>query len=275
MSLEFIATSASLNKRAINKYNGSMSFVKINDVNVHYEIKGDKGKNVVLLHGWGQNIAMMDYIAEFLKEHFVVYNLDLPCFGESDDPKVPWSVEDYSTFLKTFLEHFKVSNPIIIGHSFGCRIAIHYAYKNPVYKMVLTGAAGIRDKRTLKYYFKTYTYKLGKKLLKAGLFTKTLTKLQANAGSEDYKNSSGIKRATFVKVVNDDVTPMLKSIKTPTLLVFGQLDEATPVSKGKMMEKLMGDATLVIFENDDHFAYFHQGDRFNRVLEAYLKEDYE
>ena len=102
-----------------------------------------------------------------------------------------------------------------------------------------------------------------------------LKKIQEKAGSEDYRNTSGIMRETFVKVVNDDVTPILKDIKTPTLLVFGEKDESTPVSKGKMMEKLMSDATLVIFENDDHFAYFNEGDRFNRVLEAYLKEDYE
>ena len=84
-----------------------------------------------------------------------------------------------------------------------------------------------------------------------------------------------VKRQTFVKVVNDDVTPILKDISVPTLLVFGENDEATPVIKGKIMEKLMGDATLVIFENDDHFAYFNEADRFNRVLEAYLKEDYD
>lgn len=252
-----------------------MSLKKIDDLNIHYEQKGKKGKAVVLLHGWGQNTEMMDYIAEFLKKHFKVYNLDFPGFGKSDEPKTPWSVEDYSEFLKKFTDSFNIENPILIGHSFGCRVAIRYAYKYPVYKMVLTGAAGIRDKRGLKYYFKTYTYKLGKKLLQLGLFKKQLTKLQNNAGSEDYKNSTGVMRSTFVRVVNDDVTPILKDIKTPTLLVFGENDEATPVSKGKMMEKLMGDATLIIFENDDHYAYFHEGDRFNRVLEAYLKEDYE
>ena len=41
-----------------------------------------------------------------------------------------------------------------------------------------------------------------------------------------------------------------------------------------LLEKLMGNATLVIFEGDDHYAYFHQADRFNRVLDAFLKEDY-
>lgn len=252
-----------------------MSFKKIDGLNIHYSVKGRKGKAVVLLHGWGQNMEMMDYIAEFLKKHFKVYNFDFPFFGESEEPSVAWGVEEYCEFLKKFNDSFKIENPILIGHSFGCRVALRYAYKYPVYKMVLTGAAGIRDKRGIDYYFKTYSYKLGKYCLKKGLFKNVLTKMQENAGSEDYKNTSGVKRQTFVKVVNDDVTPILKDINVPTLLVFGENDEATPVVKGKIMEKLMGDATLVIFENDDHFAYFNEADRFNRVLEAYLKEDYD
>ena len=96
-----------------------------------------------------------------------------------------------------------------------------------------------------------------------------------NAGSEDYRNSSGIMRSSFVKIVNEDLTPILKDIPCETLLVFGENDEATPVEKGKLMEKEMPDAALVIFENDDHYAYFHQAKRFNLVLDAFLRSDYE
>ena len=67
----------------------------------------------------------------------------------------------------------------------------------------------------------------------------------------------------------------MKDIKAETLLVFGSNDEATPVEKGKIMEKLMPDATLVVFENDDHYAYFHEAQRFNLVLDAFLRSDYE
>ena len=72
-----------------------------------------------------------------------------------------------------------------------------------------------------------------------------------------------------------DLKDLLKDVKAETLLVFGENDEATPVEKGKMMEKLMPDAALVIFENDDHYAYFHQPQRFCLVLDAFLRRDYE
>lgn len=249
-----------------------MSYIVINDLNINFEHKGNKGKDVILLHGWGQNTVMMDYIASFLANHFNVYNIDLPGFGKSDEPKEAMSVEDYVEFLREFILNNGIKNPILIGHSFGCRIALFYAYKYEVYKMVLTGAAGVKPKRGVDWYIKTYTYKTGKMLLKP--FKGLSEKLQKNAGSEDYKNASTVMKGTLVKAVNFDITPYLKDIKPETLLVFGEKDEATPLYQGKIMEDKMPNAALVVFENDDHFAYFHQGDRFNRVLEAFLKVDY-
>ena len=83
----------------------------------------------------------------------------------SQEPNVPWGCEDYTEFLHDFCVKNKISNPIIIAHSFGCRIAIRYAYKYEASKMVLTGVAGIKDKRSLSWYIKTYSYKLAKKIL--------------------------------------------------------------------------------------------------------------
>lgn len=251
-----------------------MSVIKIDGINLNYQKSGKKGKTVLLLHGWGQNMQMMSFIADFLKPHFIVYNFDLPGFGQSDEPTRAYSVEDYADLLYEFVTKKKIDNPIIIGHSFGCRIAIRYAYKHPVHKMVLTGAAGIKDKRGVDYYFRVYTYKLGKKILSLKAFEKYKEKFMKNAGSEDYRNTSGIMRQTFLKVVNDDVKDILPEINVETLLVFGENDEATPVSKGKMMEKLMPNAALVIFENDDHYAYINEAQRFNMVVDAFLRSDY-
>ena len=99
-------------------------------------------------------------------------------------------------------------------------------------------------------------------------------KLRKNAGSSDYQNSSDIMKGTLIQAVNFDITPYLKDIKPETLLVFGDKDDSTPLYMGKIMEEKMPDAALVVFEGDDHFAYFHQGDRFNLVLEAFLKKYY-
>ena len=251
-----------------------MSLKRIGDIDLYYECYGLKGRPVLLLHGWGQNCEMMAFIGEFLKSHFIVYNFDLPGFGQSSDPPETWGTEDYCLFLRRFCEEEGIEDPIIIGHSFGCRIALQYAYRYPVHKMVLTGAAGIRDKRGVDYYAKVYTYKLGKKVLSLKPFEKYRDHFMKNAGSDDYRNASGVMRTSFVKIVNEDLTGILRDIPCETLLVFGENDDATPVEKGKKMEKLMPNAALVIFENDDHYAYFHQANRFCLVLDAFLRSDY-
>ena len=139
--------------------------------------------------------------------------------------------------------------------------------------MCLTGAAGIRPKHDLEWHIRTKAYKAGKWMLKVTGNQKKLDELQKNSGSADYRAAEGVMRPTFVKVVNDDVSPLLKDVKCPVLLVWGEHDEAVPLWMGQMMEKEMPDAGLAVFEGDDHWAYWHQADRFNRVLDVFLKGD--
>ena len=238
-------------------------------------IEDGQGPDVVLLHGWGQNKKMMIHILNHLKDRFHVVSLDFPGFGQSDDPDNAWGVSDYEEHFRKFLEALNLKHVILIGHSFGCRVAIRYAadYPDNVKKMILTGAAGIRTKHDLKWKLRTGTYKLGKWLLKVTGQSETLAEIQKNAGSEDYRNARGIMRPTFVKVVNDDVSGILHKVVCPVLLVWGNLDTAAPLWMGQQMEKEMKDAGLAIFEGDDHWAYWHQPDRFNSVLDAFLKGD--
>ena len=115
-----------------------MSSIQLNSVNLNYIVEGE-GPDMILLHGWGQNIEMMKPISDYLKKNFKVYTIDFPGFGESSEPVTPWGVEDYAVCLRAFVEAMNIENPILIGHSFGCRVAIHYAAKHPVKKMLLTG----------------------------------------------------------------------------------------------------------------------------------------
>ncbi len=247
--------------------------IKINDVKVNYTKDGDFGRDVILMHGWGQNIEMMAPIALHLKANFTVYNLDLPGFGNSDTPQSVWGVQQYSEMLKIFIEINKIENPIIIAHSFGVRIALLYASSNPVYKLILTGGAGILPKRTLKYYIKTYTYKLAKMILSLPGLKSFKANLLKSAGSVDYQALDGVMRAGFVKIVNLDLSPILKDIKAQTLLVWGENDDATPLWMGQKMEREIENAGLAIFENDGHYAYWNQMPRFLSVIDIFLKED--
>lgn len=225
---------------------------------IHYTLEGT-GDAIVLLHGWGQNINMMEFISHHFARRFQILTLDLPGFGESEEPPHAWSLEEYTEFLHQLIEQFGLTKPILIAHSFGARIALYYAHTYPVQKMVLTGAAGIKKQRTLSYYIKVYTYKLLKRYKK-----------KVAMGSEDFQNSSDVMRGVLVKSVEEDLRPMLKDITCETLLVWGEYDEATPLWMGELMERELHNATLIVLEGEDHFAYFHQAKRFLAILEYFL-----
>ena len=124
--------------------------MNIKDVNINFIQYGNKkGKNVVLLHGWGQNISMMDPIGKRLEKDFHITNIDLPGFGNSSEPTYGYTIYDYYEVIDELLTKLKIDNPILIGHSFGGRIAIVYAAKKKVDKLVLLSSP---FKRSLKNF---------------------------------------------------------------------------------------------------------------------------
>jgi pimeloyl-ACP methyl ester carboxylesterase len=251
-----------------------MATVKSMGVTIDYMQEG-KGRDVLFLHGWGQNQSMMEPLHKHMLDRFRVTTLDLPGFGKSGLPDQPWGVDEYTTCLEEFIRQTGIVDPILVAHSFGARVAIRYASRNKVHKMVLTGAAGLKPKRGIDYHAKVTAYKVAKQLFKLPFLKPYQEKMRGYFGSSDYKNASGILRASFVKIVNQDLRPYLKTITCPVLLVWGEKDDATPLWMGKVMEKEFKDAGLVVFENDDHFAYWHQLDRFQRIIDTFLKEDEE
>ena len=95
-------------------------------------------------------------------------------------------------------------------------------------------------------------------------------KLRKKYGSADYIRLDEDMRKTFVKVVSEDLRPLLPKIQASTLLIWGENDQETPLWMGQAMEQEIRDAGLVIFENDDHFAYLRQWPRFVTVVRAFL-----
>jgi pimeloyl-ACP methyl ester carboxylesterase len=253
-------------------------FTNIGNVRVHYKVSGE-GRNIVLLHGWGVDSKTFETTHKHLEKNFRVYSLDFPGFGESGEPPKPWGVEQYADFLAAFLKENNIEDPILIGHSFGCRVSIYHASREKVRKLIFTGGAGIKPKRKPVYYIKVYTYKFSKNLLKLPILNnyseQLLTKLKSKMGSADYKNVSGVMQQTFVKVVNEDLKFLMPKIKAPTLLIYGENDTATPVEDGKTMEKLIPDAGLVVMKNVGHYAFLEKSNEFLVIIDSFLQKDKE
>lgn len=225
-----------------------------------FYLAGGSGYPLLLLHGWGCSSETMLPVFNRLSADFAVYNFDLPGFGMSPEPPAAWDTSAYADMLAAFIaENCGGLAPLIIGHSFGGRLALRLGARGIPKKMLLTGCAGLPPHRGLDYYAKVYSYKAAKKLLSLpGLSARReelLNNARSKSGSEDYRNASEVMRAVFVKTVNEDQTANLPKISAPTLLFWGEDDTATPLADGRIMEKQMQDAALIVKKGGTHFAY--------------------
>ena len=248
-------------------------------VSINCEAAG-QGPPLLLLHGWGGRIGSMQPVANGLLDLRTVYILDFPGFGESSAPPEPWSVTEYTECLAEFMAKAGIPKADIVSHSFGGRVTLLLAATRPelVGKIVITGGAGLKPRRSPGYYWRVYTYKLGKFMLRHGWLTRLalafgvdLKKRAQSAGSEDYRSLSPEMKKTFVRVVNQDLRHCLPRIKSPTLLIWGERDSgASALWMGKAMEREIPDAGLVVFEGSGHFAYLEELPRFVAIVRNFL-----
>lgn len=251
--------------------------IEIDGMTIHYEVSGPESADaptVLLMHGWGCDHTTVRSIANALNPKLRVYNVDLPGHGKSTEPPTAWGVDDFTKLMEKFIKELGIKDPIPIGHSFGGRISILMASRNPIKKMVLVDAAGIKPKRSLKYYIKVYSFKTAKKILpiilgkKAG--EKAIQAWRGKAGSADYRNSSPVMRAVMSRCVNEDLKHVMPSIKASTLLLWGENDTATPLSDAKTMEKLIPDAGLVSWAGCGHYSFLDNPGGFRAVIQSFL-----
>lgn len=245
---------------------------------VHYDESGPAdGAPVIIMHGWGCKHSTVASIVSPLSYGMHVFNIDLPGHGLSDEPPTPWGVEDFTSLIEKFIKRMELSTPSLIGHSFGGRIAILLSSRNSVGKVMLVDAAGIKPKRSLKYYFKVYSFKAAKKILPLLLGKnngkKAIDRWRGKAGSDDYRNSSPMMRAVMSRCVNEDLKYAMPSIKSPVLLVWGENDTATPLSDAKTMEKLIPDAGLVSFPGCGHYSFLDNPIGFRAVELEFFKNE--
>lgn len=250
--------------------------IEIGGISINYECIGS-GAPVLLLHGWGADIAAMMPIAnEVARLGKMAVCVDFPGFGKSDLPPAVWGVREYADTTKALIDKLGIRGCDLVCHSFGGRVTIMLAAEDETLfkRLVLVDAAGIRPKRTIKYYIKTYSYKLAKRLVRIKLVNKAfrLDSKIKSAGSDEYKSLSGVMRETFVKVVNLDLTDKLDKIKNETLLIWGENDTATPLYMGRLMEKKIERAGLAVIENAGHFSYADDYPRFCSILDIMLMD---
>lgn len=238
-----------------------------------YQLSGS-GKNLVLLHGWGDSSQGSVALQAELAQHYQVLAIDLPGFGGTQPPAVAWGLSEYAAFVAAVLQKLDLKSYAIIGHSNGGAIALRGLAEGDLKatKLVLLASAGIRNQYNGRKHVLRVAAKTGKALTKplpSRLQQKLRSKVYKTIGSEMLVAEH--MQETFKRVVTDDVQADAARVTIPSLLVYGYDDTATPVEHGELLQAALGHSELHVIPKAGHFVYLDQPTIVTSLIEDFLR----
>jgi len=226
---------------------------------ISYEILNPNAQiDLIVLHGWGSNKGLMKQsFAPYMNEFRHIY-IDLPGFGGSTC-SMSLTSTDVTRIIELFMVHINASKDIIIGHSFGGKIALLLDPK----VLVLVASAGIYVQKSLKIRLKIVAFKFFK------IFG--LSKFRSLFVASDARNLSEYMYQTFKNVVNEDYSNQFSQYGGDALLCWGKDDTATPLSSAKKIDSLIKKSTLEVYEGDHYFFMKNTKDISKKIETLFLK----
>jgi pimeloyl-ACP methyl ester carboxylesterase len=241
-----------------------------------YSELGSGKRTILFLHGWADSSRTFEGLASELVKgsDYRAILLDLPGFGGTLAPKTDWGLSEYADFVKSFIDKLELSVDVIVGHSNGCSIAIHglSSGRFTARKAVFIGAAGIREPSLKKSVYKMLSIpaKTALKLAPSHVQKRIKTRLYGAIGS-DYLVAEHMK-GSFRKVVSEDLRQAAARIDIPVMLIYGENDDATPVTYGKIYEGAIPGSRLQTVPLTGHFVHQEQVYKVARFIEEFIKD---
>ncbi len=235
-------------------------------------------KTIVILHGWGLSGETFAPLADVLTSMgYRVHTPDLSGFGKSSVPTKPYDLSDYASDVDAYCRRHGIKRTILLGHSFGGRVALKYVslFPNKAYALILTGTPGLSPIPRKRLLFFILLAKIG-----GFIFSIPPLNLVNNfvrrwyyyaVGAKDFFRAEGVMRETFKAVVAEDLVPMMETLAVPVLLLWGELDIVVPTSIAAAMEHIITGAKLIIIPGADHGVPFKEPVRFAGYIEKFLQ----
>jgi len=233
-------------------------FIFVDNLKINYKIGGN-GPTILILHGWDSSSEKWLKVGKILMNSgFRVIIPDLPGFGKSSFPPIPWTVSDYLEAVLKFVEKVGGEKPILVAHSFGGRIAIKFGavYPEKISCLILCSPAGIISRKKAKVKFFNLATKIGKNFFSLPVlknfqnFARRL--LYRMSGTRDYLRATPLMRETMKKIISENLFPFLPRIKLKTLIIWGKEDKTLPVSDAYLIKEKIPDSELIIMERIGH-----------------------
>ncbi len=226
---------------------------------ISYEIVNPSAKHdLIVLHGWGSNKEIMKQaFGEHMKSFRHIY-IDLPGFGGSINHKVLDTAE-YARIIELFLELIGAKKEMIMGHSFGGKVA---TLLNPDL-LVLLSSAGIKLPKSFNVKLKIKLTKLAN-----ALGIRSVSRLfRAN----DAKTLNRVMYETFKKVVDENFSKEFSEFHNKALICWGEKDTATPVIAGQTIADLIKRNRFTVYQGDHYFFLNRAKSIAAEIEKEYLK----
>ncbi|MBI5215503.1 MAG: alpha/beta hydrolase [Ignavibacteriae bacterium] len=254
----------------VKKVNGRHYYISIDNCKIHVEEAGE-GKPLVLVHGLGGSL-MWQRVVEPLSEHFRLFVLDLPGFGESESSNKTYSTKEHAELLVKILQHFTLENISLAGVSYGGQVAATFAamYPERVEKLVLTCSTGLAP--TPFIISNTVLRELFSFVVKVVILTnQALLCLMGRRSFYDVASRpEDLCRKFFEQLSKPghqdawlnclynvftggrEFKQKLTEIQTPTLILWGENDVTVVPKHGREFQNLIPNSTLQLFSECAH-----------------------
>ncbi len=225
--------------------------------------------DLLVLHGWGHTKKEWMNLESQLRGIQAirsVHIIDLPGFGEEPLPPTNWGIPEYAEWVSLYIKRQKLSDVILLGHSFGGRIAAYLASQDPAYvkALILSGTPTI--------YSPSTSVKI-KKLFSKTFKSVTPDIVKSQFYSDDLKVAStkglgGILR----NVVPFDQTSFLPRIKVPTLLIWGENDDSAPLQIAHKTNTLIPKSQLKVIKKAKHNTFVSHPYLFFGYVKEFIEQ---
>lgn len=234
-------------------------------------ITGLMKQTILILHGWGISGEKYKDLKKRLQDSgFNVLTPDLPGFGKEKLTRQKMTLDDYVNFVDEYIKKHNLSKVILLGHSFGGRIAAKFTVKFPekVTSLILTGAPLIRESLTLKKKIAKVFAKLGKTAATPlpVSFQQALRKiLYVGIGEMDYYKA-GNRKETLISILSENLEGLLPKIKVPTYIIWGEKDSFTTLKTGKKISDKISGAKLFVLPSEGHKVPYENPSLFAKTI---------
>ena len=252
----------------------------------YIDIGANKKNALLLVHGLGGSIESWINNIDEMSQLFNVVAVDLPGFGQSDKPKISYTIEFYQKFVVQFLKKLKIQHKIsVVGSSLGGHIAAELAisHSNLINKLILISPAGalpssFKGTVALKKYVKVTDAKSVRQVKQA------LSEIVYNNKPVDMTYAQmvfqkismpGAKHA-FLSALRGSaqarrLNRYLNQIQAQTLLLWGKEDVIIPVRFVKSFVN-MKNCRIILLEHCGHRPHAERPRLFNKIVTDFLME---